>query len=128
MVKHALVLTTALTFGALSAQAESMISTDGLKASPSAVSVGTVQADKDGYLVVHSTDFTGTLPGTVIGHTAVKSGASAEISIPLDRTTKAGDKLIVMLHEEGDNDTDFDAADKPATSGRGPVQQIVTVE
>lgn len=128
MIKHALVLTTALTFGAISAQAESMISTDGLKATESAVSVGTVKADKDGYVVVHSTDFTGTIPGTVIGHAAVKAGESAEVSIPLDRKTKAGDKLIVMLHEEGDNDTDFDAADKPATTGRGPVQQIVTVE
>ncbi|MDQ8699400.1 hypothetical protein [Hyphomicrobium sp. LHD-15] len=128
MIKQALALTTALTLGAFAAQAESMISTNGLKASETAVSVGSVKADKDGYLVVHATDFTGTIPGTVIGHAPVKAGESAEVSIPLERKAKAGAKLIVMLHEEGDNNTAFDAADKPATSGRGPVQQIVTVE
>jgi hypothetical protein len=41
---------------------------------------------------------------------------------------KAGAKLIVMMHSEDDNDTDFDEADKPVTSGRGPVEQIVTVQ
>lgn len=128
MIKHALALTTALTLGAFAAHAESAISTAGLKASETVVSVGSVTAEKDGYLVVHATDFTGTIPGTVIGHAPVKAGESAEVSIPLERKAKAGAKLIVMLHEEGDNDTDFDAADKPATSGRGPVQQIVTVE
>lgn len=128
MIRQALAATAALTFGALAAHAEAMISTDGLKATESAVSVGTVTAEKDGYLVVHATDFTGTIPGTVIGHAPVKAGANAEVSIPLDRTVKSGAKLIVMLHEEGDNDTDFDAADKPVTTGRGPVQQIVTVE
>jgi predicted esterase len=50
------------------------------------------------------------------------------VAITLEKKAEPGAKLIVMLHEEGDNDTDFDAADKPATSGRGPVQQIVTVE
>jgi hypothetical protein len=128
MIRHTLVAMAALSFGALAAHAESAISTDGLKATESAVSVGTVTADKDGYVVVHATDFTGTIPGPVIGHAPVKAGQNAEVSIPLDRTMKSGATLIVMLHEEGDNDTDFDAADKPATTGRGPVQQIVTVE
>ncbi len=83
MMKRVIALTSALTLGAVAAHAENMISTDGLKASTSAVSVGTVTAEKDGYLVVHRTDFTGTLPGAVIGHAPIKAGQSAEVSVPL---------------------------------------------
>lgn len=128
MIRHGLALAAAMTLGAMAAKAESMISPDGIKATTSAVQVSSVTAEKDGYLVVHRTDFTGTLPGTVIGHAPVKAGENAEVSVVLEKQAEAGDKLIVMLHEEGDNDTDFDAADKPVTSGRGPVQQIVTVQ
>lgn len=128
MMKRAIALTSALTLGALAAHAENTISTDGLKASTSAVSVGTVTAEQDGYLVVHRTDFTGTLPGAIIGHAPIKAGQSAEVSVPLSVQPEAGSKLIVMLHAEGNGDTTFDAADKPVTAGRGPVQQIVTVQ
>lgn len=128
MMKRLLLAASALTLGALAAHAESMISTDGLKASADAVTVGSVKAETDGYLVVHRTDFTGTLPGAVIGHAPVKAGENAEVSIPLTEQAKSGAKLIVMLHAEGNNDTTFDAADKPVTSGRGPVQQVVTVQ
>jgi hypothetical protein len=128
MIRHGLALAGALTLGALTASAESMIAPAGITASESSVTVGSVTAEKDGYLVVHRTDFTGTIPGTVIGHAPVKAGENTDVAITLEKKAEPGAKLIVMLHEEGDNDTDFDAADKPATSGRGPVQQIVTVE
>jgi hypothetical protein len=128
MIRHGLALAGALTLGALAASAESMIAPAGITASESSVTVGSVTAEKDGYLVVHRTDFTGTIPGTVIGHAPVKAGENTDVAITLEKKAEPGAKLIVMLHEEGDNDTDFDAADKPATSGRGPVQQIVTVE
>lgn len=118
----------ALLLGTPAVGAENAISTDGLKATTSTVSIGTVTAEKDGYVVVHRTDFTGTLPGAVIGHAPVKAGQNAEVSVTLDQQPEAGTKLIVMLHAEGNNDTVFDAADKPVMSGRGPVQQIVTVE
>jgi hypothetical protein len=132
MIRHGLALTAALlgalTASAETAHAENMISADGLKASTSAVSIGSVTAEKDGYVVVHRTDFTGTLPGAVIGHAPVKAGDNAEVSVPLDQQPEAGAKLIVMLHEEGNNDAVFDQADKPVKSGSGPVQQIVTVQ
>ena len=128
MIKHGLAFAAALTIGAMAAQAESMISPDGLKASTSAVSIGSVKAEKDGYVVVHRTDITGTIPGTVIGHAPVKAGDNAEVSVSLEKQPEVGTKLIVMLHEEGNNDTVFDSADKPATAGRGPVQQVVTVQ
>jgi hypothetical protein len=128
MIKNGLALVFALTLGAVTAHAESMISTEGLSASASTVSIGTVTAEKDGYVVVHRTDFTGTLPGPVIGHAPVKAGANAEVRVTLDKQAEAGTKLIVMLHEEGDNDTDFDAADKPVKANGAIVQQIVTVQ
>lgn len=118
----------ALMLGTPAVAAENAISTDGLKATTNTVSIGTVTAEQDGYVVVHRTDFTGTLPGAVIGHAPVKAGQNAEVSVTLDQQPEAGTKLIVMLHAEGNNDTVFDAADKPVMSGRGPVQQIVTVE
>jgi hypothetical protein len=127
-MRHALVLTAALTIGAFAAHAENKISPDGLKASTSTVSIGSVTAEKDGYVVIHRTDFTGTLPGAVIGHAPIKAGENAEVSVPLDQQPEAGAKLIVMLHAEGNGDTVFDQADKPVTAGRGPVQQIVTVQ
>jgi hypothetical protein len=126
--KHLVPIALALTLGAVTAHAENAISTAGLKATSSAVTVGSVMADKAGYLVVHATDESGTMPGTVIGNTPVQPGEHSDVAITLAKPLKAGTKLIVMLHEEGDNDTDFDSADKPATAGRGPVQQFVTVE
>jgi len=128
MIRHGLALSLAFTLGAASASAESAISADGLKATESSVTVPAVTAEKAGYVVVHATDFTGTIPGSVIGHAPVTAGENADIAINLERTMKSGAKLIVMLHEEGNNDTQFDKADPPATSGRGPVQQSVTVE
>jgi hypothetical protein len=128
MLKRALALASALSLGAVAAHAENAISTDGLKATTNTVTIGTVTAEQDGYVVVHRTDFTGTLPGSVIGHAPVKAGANAEVAVTLEQQPEAGTNLIVMLHAEGDGDTDFDAADKPVTAGRGPVQQTVTVE
>ncbi len=128
MIRRGLALVAALSLGALAAHAEAMISTNGLKASQTDVSIGTVTAEKDGYVIVHRTDFTGTLPGEVIGQAPVKAGANAEVRVTLDKQPEPGTKLIVMLHEEGDGDTDFDAADKPVKANGAIVQQTVTVE
>jgi opacity protein-like surface antigen len=111
----------------LPASAADMIATDGLKARPNTVTVASVTAGKAGYLVVHESS-DGTTAGTVIGSKAINAGENENVSIPLEKKMKPGDKLIVMMHSEDDNDTEFDEADKPVTSGRGPVQQIVTVE
>lgn len=128
MIKRGLVLVSALTFGAFAAHAEGMISPTGLSANATSVTVGSVTADKDGYVVVHMSDTTGAIAGEVIGNAPVKAGKNSDVAVKLEKKLKPGAKLIVMLHEEGDNNTKFDAADKPATAGRGPVQQVVTVE
>lgn len=113
--------------GAVPVLAANMIAADGIKVTGKSVTVGSVSADKTGWLVVHQADESGT-PGPVIGHTMVKKGSSKNVSIDLDNEVPSGSKLVIMLHEEGDNDTDFDDADKPVTSGRGPIEQVVTVE
>ncbi|WP_295556329.1 hypothetical protein [uncultured Hyphomicrobium sp.] len=128
MIKHGLALSAALLVGTMAARAESTIAADSIKASASTVTVGSVTAEKDGYLVVHRTDFTGTLPGSVVGHAPVKAGQNADVAITLDKPAEVGSKLIVMLHEEGNNDTSFDSADKPAKAAGGIVQQVVTVQ
>ncbi|MBN8913463.1 MAG: hypothetical protein J0H65_15680 [Rhizobiales bacterium] len=128
MIRQGLLLACALTLGAAAARAENAISTEGLKASTTAVTVGTVTTEKDGYVVVHRTDITGTLPGSIIGHAPVKAGQNAEVTVNLDKPAEPGTKLIVMLHEEGNNDTVLDAADKPAKADGKVVQQTVTVQ
>ena len=88
MIRHGLALSAALTLGAIAAHAENTISPEGLSASTNTVSIGTVTAEKDGYVVVHRTDFTGTLPGSVIGHAPVKAGQNAEVRVTLDKQAK----------------------------------------
>lgn len=128
MINRGLILVSALALGAVTAHAENMISADSIKAGKSSVTVGSVKADKAGYIVVHRTDVTGKLPGPVVGHAPIKAGENANVMITLEKPAEPGSKLIVMLHEEGNNDTKFDAADKPVKSGGHVVQQIVTVQ
>jgi hypothetical protein len=119
----------AFMLASVEAHADNTIAADSIKASANTVTVGSVTAGKDGYLVVHRTDFTGTLPGSVIGHAPVKAGQNTDVSITLDKPADAGAKLIVMLHEEGNGDTVFDSSDKPVKSAKGgAVQEIVTVQ
>ena len=118
----------AFMLASIEAHADNAIAAHSIKASSSTVTVGSVTADKDGYLVVHRTDITGTLPGNVIGHAPVKAGQNANVSITLDKPAEAGSKLIVMLHAEGNGDTVFDSSDKPVKSAHGTVQEIVTVQ
>jgi hypothetical protein len=124
-----LLLASAFAWAAFAAPAwaADTIAPEGLKATPNTVTVGSAIAGKAGYLVVHMSD-DGTTAGAVIGSKAIQAGENENVSIPLEKKMKAGAKLIVMMHSEDDNDTEFDEADKPVTSGRGPVQQILTVQ
>jgi len=114
------------TLGAGAALAENSIGSEGLKATPTSVSVGAVSSSKAGYVVVHQE--VGGKPGPIIGHAAVKAGSNSGVTVTLDKKEKAGAKLIVMLHEESNNDNKFDKKDKPAVSGGKIVEQPVTVQ
>jgi hypothetical protein len=113
---------------AVHAHAESVIETDGLKASPNSVKVGAVTADKAGYVVVLEADQNGAATGDIIGLARIHEGENAGISIPLGKKMKPGAKLVVMLHVESSGDTKFDAQDAPVKAGAGTIQQTVTVE
>ncbi|MFA5948929.1 MAG: hypothetical protein WC807_01455 [Hyphomicrobium sp.] len=114
------------TLAAGAALAENSIGSEGLKATPTSVTIGAVSSTKAGYVVVHQ-DVNGK-PGPIVGHASVKAGSNSGVTVTLDKKEKAGTKLIVMLHEESDNDNKFDKKDKPAISGGKIVEQLVTVQ
>ena len=69
-----------------------------------AVSAGTVTAKKvnaeaNGWLVVHRTD-EAMKPGPVVGYTAIKKGKNMDVSAILQEDVKSGDMLMLMVHSE----------------------------
>ena len=48
--------------------------------------------------------------------------------MPLKSKVKPGSKLILILHEESDGDTKFDANDKPVMNDGNIVMQAITVQ
>lgn len=113
--------------GSVAAHAENMIDAQGLKATPSSVTVGTVAIDKMGYIVIHESK--DGKPGPILGHEMIEAGKSEGITVKLDQQAKAGSELIVMLHSEGDADKKFDAkGDPPVMSGGKIVMESVKVQ
>lgn len=92
------------------------------------VIAASVSASRAGYLVVHEADATGTKPGKIIGNVAVKAGENKDVTVPLMSDVKKGSKLILMLHEESNGDTKFDAKDKPVMTDGKMVMQAITVQ
>ena len=87
-----------------------------------------VSASKAGYLVVHEADATRSEASKIIGNVAVKVGESGTTrQIPLMSDVQTGSKLILMLHEESNGDTKFDAKDEPVMTD-GSVMQAITVQ
>lgn len=69
-----------------------------------AVSGGTVTAKKvnaeaNGWLVVHRTG-ENMKPGPVVGHAPLKKGKNADVSAILTEDVKSGDMLMLMVHAE----------------------------
>ena len=79
-------------------------------------------------LLFHEADATGTKPGKIIGNVAVKVGEDKDVTVPLMSDVKTGSKLILMLHEESNGDTKFDAKDKPVMTDGKMVMQAITVQ
>lgn len=68
------------------------------------VSVGTVTARKvnaeaNGWLVVHRTDES-MKPGPVVAHAPLKKGMNMDVSAILTEDVKSGDMLMLMVHAE----------------------------
>ncbi len=69
-----------------------------------AVSEGTVSAEKvnaeaNGWLVVHRTGDT-MKPGPVVGHAPLKKGENMDVSAILTEKVESGDMLMLMVHGE----------------------------
>lgn len=104
-----------------------------VKVEDQAVAASTVQIEdvnmpSAGWIVVHAADNKGEYQeGHIIGHVAVKPGNHGDVSVPLNRPVKAGDRLFITLHtDKGTRGRfEFDAAtgfaDDPFVVGGVPV-------
>lgn len=96
------------------------------------LTVDAVNADADGYIVVHKVD--GGKPGAVIGHATVKKGENKNIEVKLDDKVESGAKLALMLHADsgkmGTYEFGMDGSneDAPMMMDSKPVVEIVTVK
>ena len=127
-IRNLLVAISLAAVASAAAAATDEISAKDQKVAHKSVVAASVSASKPGYLVVHEADATGTKPGKIIGHVLVKAGENKDVTVPLKSKVKPGSKLILMLHEESDGDTKFDANDKPVMSDGNIVTQAITVQ
>ena len=98
------------------------------------VTVESVVAEQEGFIVIHRADATGDAPlaPSSIGHAPVSTGDNADVAVTLDESVSEGDTLFAMLHvdsngngvyEFGPNSTDVDT---PVTvDGEVVVQSFV---
>lgn len=94
-----------------------------------------VHIDGDGWLVMHP--FIGGAPsGTyVAGYTFVEDGTNKDVEITLNPAPAKGDRYVVMLHKDADNDRVFDfvfvaenvVEDEAVFEGRTMIAHIVEV-
>lgn len=72
-----------------------------------------------GFVVIH--DDNAGAPGAILGASALlAAGESSQITVPLSRPSKDGEKLHVMLHSDTDGNGTFSAAtDAPVQSALG---------
>ena len=63
------------------------------------VSADVVQANENGWLVVHRTD-ADMAPGPVVGYAPLRSGANFDVAAILQEQVAAGDMLMLMVHSE----------------------------
>ena len=115
-------------FASAAAAATDVITAADQKIANKSVIAASVSASKAGYLVVHKADTTGMKPGQIIGNVAVKAGENKDVTVPLMSDFKAGSKLILMLHEESNGNTKYDAKDKPVVNDGKIVMQAITVQ
>lgn len=93
-------------------------------AEASSVTVTSVTSDAAGFVVIHA-DAMGA-PGEVIGHSAVSSGTTTDVSVDLDRDAADGETLYAMLHIDDPADGEYtfgedSSEDTPALDSSGDV-------
>ena len=93
----------------------------------SSITVAMVSAGQDGWIVAHLDE--GGKPGKVLGQTAVKAGANANVKIELSEAVAVGGKLWPMLHvDAGTAGTyEFPGADVPVMANGAIVMKQISV-
>lgn len=91
------------------------------------ITVATVSATKDGWIVVHLDE--GGSPGKVLGQTAVKAGDNKNVVVTLSEAVPVGRKLWPMLHiDAGTIGTyEFPGADAPVSVNGMVIMKQISV-
>ncbi len=131
-MKRIFTTTALVTLIAGAASAQDMIGTDGVTITGNDVTIASVTASQDGYLVLHATKDGAVVAPASIGHTAIKAGENTNVTVTSDVPLTEGTSFVAMLHvEDNGNDTyDFAEgmtdADAPVVADGGPVVQSFT--
>ncbi|SHI81707.1 DUF7282 domain-containing protein [Wenxinia saemankumensis] len=95
--------------------------------SGSTLTVPSVVAEQDGYLVIHAVlDGEPVVPAS-IGHTPVMAGQNTDVEVTIDYPFVAGENYVAMLHVEDNGNSTYDfgegmtEVDVPVTSNGAPV-------
>lgn len=84
----------------------------------SSVMVSLVSLSSAGFVVIHE-DKDGK-PGTILGASSLlQAGENSEVRVTLSRTSKNGEKLHAMLHNDTNGDSVFSEGDQPVQSSLG---------
>ena len=69
------------------------------------VTVESVVAEQDGFIVIHraNADGSGPLAPSSIGHAPVSAGENSDVAVTLDESVSEGDTLFAMLHVDSNN-------------------------
>lgn len=98
----ALALSAGMVFAAGHAMAPSVTATD-QDVSGGTVAAEMINADQNGWLVVHRTD-AAMKPGPVVGYAPIRKGATVDVAAILTEPVKSGEMLMLMVHgEDGGN-------------------------
>ena len=100
------------------------------------VSVESVVAEQDGFIVIHRADVSGEAPlaPSSIGHASVSMGENSDVTVTLDESVSEGDTLFAMLHVDSNGNGVYEfgpgstEVDTPVTVDSEVVVQPFTAE
>ena len=86
------------------------------------VTIDSVTALDDGFIVIHEDDGAGNF-GAAIGNASITAGATDDLTVTLDRPAAEGETLYAMLHTDDNGNDTYDGAgtDLPVTDSNGDV-------
>jgi len=110
-MKRFLATTALATLIAGAASAQDMIGAGDISISGSNVTIGSVTASKDGYVVLHAVKDGVVVAPASIGHTAFMAGENMKVTVASDEAVPEGTTFAAMLHVESNGNNTYDFAD-----------------